>query len=281
MSGSGEIIAGYTVDSVLGYGANSTIYAAIDPKDNKKYAIKRVVRKDQADQRFIDQMINEYEVSIQIDDPRVRKCYALKKQRALLTLKEAYLIMEFVEGENLVQRRPNSLLPLLQIFLKAIDGLIGINKAGFVHGDMKPNNIIVDSKGGVKLIDLGQSCPIGTVKTRIQGTPDYIAPEQVKRRPLTAQTDMFNFGATLYWCVTDRHIPTLIPDEDERRGGVERAFYPPSHYNKKIPATLDTFIIQCLQPRAIDRPESWPKAHSTLELITLKLQREQQPPPTA
>ena len=51
----------------------------------------------------------------------------------------------------------------------------------FVHTDIKPNNIMVTESGEVKVIDFGQSCPIGHVKSRIQGTPDYIAPEQVEK----------------------------------------------------------------------------------------------------
>jgi eukaryotic-like serine/threonine-protein kinase len=269
-----ERIAGYQVLSVLGYGANSTIFAVNDPKDSKQYALKRVVRKDQADQRFIDQMVNEYKVSTQINHSTIRRCHALKKKRSLFTVQEAYLVMELVPGQNLVQRRPATLAQLARVFLVTCDALIAVNKAGYVHADMKPNNIIMDDKGGVKIIDLGQSCPIGTVKTRIQGTPDYIAPEQVKRRPLTAQTDMFNFGATMYWCVTDRHIPTLIPDETERRNE-DRKFYPASHYNADLPQPLDALIRDCLRSKPIDRPESWETLRSRLELISLKLDREQ------
>ena len=269
-----ERIAGYEVLSVLGYGANSTIYAVRDPKDSKQYALKRVIRKDQADQRFIDQMVNEYKVSAHIAHPTVRRCFAIKKKRSLFTVQEAYLIMELVAGQNLVQQRPATLAQLARTFLVTCDALLAVNAAGFVHSDMKPNNIIVDEKGGVKIIDFGQSCPVGTIKTRIQGTPDYIAPEQVKRRPLTAQTDMFNFGATMYWCVTDRHIPTLIPDETDRRGSEERTFYPPSHYNPELPQPLDGLIRDCLRSKPIDRPESWDVLRSRLELITLKLERE-------
>lgn len=280
MNSQEELVAGYEVLSVLGYGANSTIFAVQDPKDSQIYALKRVVKKDQADQRFIDQMVNEHKVSAQVKHPTIRRCYAIKKKRSLLAVQEAYLVMEMVDGQNLVQHRPPTLAELVRTFLITADALIAINKAGFVHADMKPNNVMVDEKGGVKIIDLGQSCPVGTVKTRIQGTPDYIAPEQVKRRPLTPQTDMFNFGATMYWCVTDRHIPTMIPDETTVRTE-DRKFYPASHYNPELPQVLDTLIRDCLRTRPIDRPESWEAVRSKLELISLKLDREQPTRPPA
>jgi eukaryotic-like serine/threonine-protein kinase len=269
-----ERVAGYEVLSVLGYGANSTIFAVRDPKDSQVYALKRVVKKDQTDQRFIDQMINEHKVSSQINHPHIRRCHQIKKKRTLFSIQEVYLIMELVEGENLVQRRPESLRELVRIFLVAADALIAMHKLGYLHADMKPNNIIVDDKGNVKVIDLGQSCPVGTVKTRIQGTPDYIAPEQVRRRPLTPQTDMFNFGATMYWCVTDRHIPTLIPKDDEEGKKEDRRLHPASDFNPDLPHPLNALIMNCLRTRPIDRPESWEVVRNRLHLTMLQLERD-------
>ena len=72
-----------------------------------------------------------------------------------------------------------------------------------------------------KVIDLGQSCPIGTVKPRIQGTPDYIAPEQVHRRPITPLTDVYNFGATMYWVLTRQHVPTALAKGDSLMGSLD------------------------------------------------------------
>ena len=270
-----ERIAGYEVLSVLGYGANSTIFSVRDPKDSKVFALKRVVKKDQTDQRFIDQMVNEFKVSTQIKHSTIRRCFELKKKRNLFSVQEVYLVMELVEGQNLVQKRPDNLKELARVFLVTADALIAMHKQGYIHADMKPNNIIVDEKGAVKIIDLGQSCPVGTIKERIQGTPDYIAPEQVRRRPLTAQTDMFNFGATMYWCVTDRHIPTLIPKDDEDPKKEDRRLHPASEFNPDLPHPLNALIMNCLRTKPIDRPESWDVVRNRLQLAILQLDRDQ------
>ena len=71
---------------------------------------------------------------------------------------------------------------------------------------------MVSPDGVVKIIDLGQSCAIGTVKPRIQGTPDYIAPEQVHRRAITPKTDIYNPGATMYAVLTGERVPTALAD---------------------------------------------------------------------
>ena len=137
---------------------------------------------------------------------------------------------------------------------------------------MKPNNILVADSGAVKIIDLGQSCPIGTTKQRIQGTPDFIAPEQVYRRPLDARTDVFNFAAALYWTLTGQAIPTVLP----KKGGVQfvtdLAIVPPHEMSDQVPLPLSRLVTDCIHINPAQRPASMSEVVSRLDLIahTLK-----------
>src|SRR5207253_76651 len=106
-----------------------------------------------------------------VNDPRTRQIYALKH----------------------VHRKSEK----HACFIETAKALQALHRQGFVHCDLKPNNILLGPTGQVKVIDLGQACPVGTAKKRIQGTPDYIAPEQVKCIPVSVRTDVFNLGATL------------------------------------------------------------------------------------
>src|SRR6201999_3313842 len=115
---------------------------------------------------------------------------------------EIYVLMEMVDGMTLEQQHSEDIVVLCRLMQQVASGLLAMHKAGFVHADIKPNNILVTDDLHVKIIDFGQSCAVGTVKERIQGTPDYIAPEQVNRKPINQQTDVFNLGATLYWNLT-------------------------------------------------------------------------------
>jgi len=260
-------IPDYEVLSCLGYGARSTIYAVSEKRTGQLYALKRVVRRSSDDDRFLEQCEQEYAISSQFDHPVLRKSHRLIKRRKLLKVAELFLVMDLFDGTSLDVHRPTNLGALLQIFSQVAQGLGAMHRLGYVHADIKPNNILVSDKNAVKIIDFGQSCAIGTVKTRIQGTPDYIAPEQVGRGPLTPRTDVFNFGATLYWCVTDRHIPTLIP---KKRSGVasvdDRELRPPHEMNDKVPLSLSRLIMDCVQNRPSQRPADMNTVHSRLEL---------------
>jgi len=275
-----ERLGGYNVLGVLGYGAHSTIYAVQEPKSGQIYAMKRVIYNGPKDQRFVDQVVNEYEVATKVQHPVIRECLSLKRRRQFFKLKEIMLVMELVDGKNLVRHRPPTLRELIQVFVSTADALTAIHRAGYVHADMKPNNILVTENDEVKLIDFGQSCPIGTVKERIQGTPDYIAPEQVKRKSLTPETDIFNFGASLYWCVTDHHIPTLIP-KGEKKIRLKKDMQPaeeliePIELNPDLPPLLNKLLLHCVQQRPENRPESMAEVHDKLEIITMKVDPEQ------
>lgn len=257
----------YEIISCLGYGARSTIYAVSEKKTGQVYALKRVVRKGPEDDRFLEQAETEYAIASQFDHPALRRCIKIIRRRRLLKINELQILMELVDGTSLDVHRPSSLVTLIQVFLQVAGGLAAMHRLGYVHADIKPNNILVNENLVVKLIDFGQSCTIGTVKQRIQGTPDYIAPEQVGRGPLTAATDVFNFGATMYWCVTDHHIPTLIPKKKE---GAERSnpreLKPPHEINPKIPLPLSRLIVDCVQNRPSHRPPDFNTVIPRLEL---------------
>ncbi len=221
------------------------------------------------DDRFIEQAEQEYAIASQFDHPVLRRCIRLIRRRKMLKTAELFLLMELVDGTSLDVHRPTSLVAMIEVFLQVASGLAAMHRLGYIHADIKPNNILVNEKLAVKIIDFGQSCTAGTVKQRIQGTPDYIAPEQVGRGPLTAATDVFNFGATMYWCVTDHHIPTLIPKKKDKADSdkpAQRELKPPHEINSRIPMPLSRLIVDCVQNRPSHRPPDFTTVIPRLEL---------------
>lgn len=265
------IFEGYKVLRRIGMGAASVIFTVENVKTQEICALKHVVRAERQDGRMIEQVENEYRMAARVNHPYVRKIYDLKRRRKGFRTREVFLLMEYCPGISLEQSPSRSLLDLLLIFRMVADGLQGMHAAGLLHCDMKPNNIIIADDGAIRIIDLGQSCSLGTVKPRIQGTPDYIAPEQVRRKPLSWQTDVFNLGATMYWAVTGKHVPTLIPKQVNRveLANEENMGPPPSPHQlkPKIPRGVSNLIMDCVKLAPLDRPSDMPTLISRIDLL--------------
>ncbi|QQE12776.1 serine/threonine protein kinase [Planctomycetota bacterium] len=271
-------ILGFEVIATLGHGARSTIYAVRDKKSRQIFALKRVVRSSSSDQRFIDQAVSEHEVASRFNNPILRKSLKLYRQRSFLRTSEVYVLMEMVDGQTLEQYEPSGLLELLHICKHVATGLGVMHTENIVHADMKPNNVMVTTSGQVKVIDFGQSCQNGAVKERIQGTPDYIAPEQVMRRNITPQTDVFNLGATMYWLITKRHVPTMIP---KGKAGVDLRTddrcVPPMELNEDVPPALSSLVMDCVERHPKNRPTTMQQIIDRMDIAAAQIARRDNP----
>lgn len=261
-------VGGFNLIKRLGTGARSTIYLATDEQSKTKVALKRVIYEKPEDSRIFEQVETEYKVAQRIDHPYVRKCHKLKKIRNLFKVKELLLSMELFEAKTLEESPTLSLLDVLLVFRMVASGLDAMHHRGYIHCDIKPNNILMSKAGSIKIIDLGQSCKIGTTKQRIQGTPDYIAPEQVKRKPLGPKTDVFNLGATMYWALTGHNVPTLIPKKRSSiTVDVPEPCQPPHEMRKQVPKNVSKLVMHCVKDDPAERPRNMREVISRLDMI--------------
>jgi serine/threonine-protein kinase len=260
-------IGGYTIKKRIGSGARSTIYLATEDSNNRDVALKRVIFDRPEDSRIFEQVETEFKVAQRIDHPYIRKCYKLKKVRSMFQVREMLLAMEYFDGQSLEDGPALSLLDVLLVFRMVATGLNAMHQCGLVHCDIKPNNILLNKAGAIKIIDLGQSCRIGTTKRRIQGTPDYIAPEQVKRKPLGPKTDIFNLGATMYWALTGKTVPTLIAKKDSFGLPVRETLRTPHEARKQIPIGISHLVMDCVKENPMDRPPDMMTVITRLDLM--------------
>ncbi|HPD31918.1 MAG TPA: serine/threonine-protein kinase [Phycisphaerae bacterium] len=264
------LVPGYIVHERLGVGARATIWLVANQQTNELFALKRVIRRATDDNRYLNQARNDFRISSMLDNPYLRRSFELRRIRRLFQLRELHIIMEYVDGRTLEEIGPLGTHGLVGIFIKVAKGLHALHQMGYVHADIKPNNIILDANGNPKIIDFGQSCPIGHIKNRIQGTPDYIAPEQVERgMPLDQRTDVYNLGATLYWAITGQAFPTVMPSK-KRRAGIDlagpRDATMPHELNPNIPVALSRLVMDCCRPNPKDRPADMREVIHRLEL---------------
>jgi serine/threonine-protein kinase len=260
-------IGGFTIKKRIGVGARTTIYLATDDSNGTEVALKRVIFEKPEDSRVFEQVETEYRIAQRVNHPYIRKCYKLKKIRSMFRTKEMLLAMEYFDGQSLEEGPALSLLDVLLVFRMVATGLNAMHQCGLVHCDIKPNNILMSKAGDIRIIDLGQGCRIGTTKRRIQGTPDYIAPEQVRRKPLGPKTDIFNLGATMYWAITGKTVPTLIPKKDPFGLPVKESLRPPNEIRAQIPAGISKLVMDCVEEDPADRPTDMMTVISRLDLM--------------
>jgi len=264
-----KALFGYEVLQHLGDGAGSRIYAVTHASTQQVYALKHVVRSDEKSVRFIEQLENEFSVGKQIRHKNLRSVINLHIHRTMmLRVSDAALVMELVDGIPLDVRLPRRISDIVAIFIRTADALNAMHAAGFIHCDLKPANILASDKGSVKVIDLGQACRVGTSKSRIQGTPDYISPEQVKLKPVLPQTDVYNFGASLYWALTGSKMPTLFTlKKGENSFLVDSQLKTPADLNPTVPEQLSSLVMECVRVSPLKRPESMATLKSRLEVV--------------
>lgn len=281
----GEVIEGHRVLDELGRGAASIIYLAQDEKSKQIYALKHVKRENPKDQRFLEQAEYEYKVSTKLDHPNIRKIRRMIKRKHLLTVKDLFLVMELVDGLSMEQTPPRTFDAALSAFHQVASALAHMHERGFVHADMKPNNVVISPDGVVKIIDLGQSCATGTVKPRIQGTPDFIAPEQVHRRAITPKTDIYNLGATMYAVLTGKRVPTALADDNSLLGSLDDSMIekpkPAIELNPRIHPKLNDLIMACVEVDPAKRPESMAYVADRLNLVHGIVRAEAEKPGSA
>ncbi|MBA4120766.1 MAG: hypothetical protein C0513_08765 [Isosphaera sp.] len=273
----GEMIEGaFRVMAELGRGAASIIYLVQEVKTKQIWALKHVVRQSDKDARFLEQTESEHEIASKLDHPGLRRSVRLiKKRSGILTVSELFMLMELVDGVSVDKAPPKTFESAAHIFEQTARALSYMHAKGYVHADMKPNNILVDEENKVKVIDLGQSCATGTVKKRIQGTPDYIAPEQVHLRPITEKTDIYNLGATMYWALTRQHVPTALAKGDSLVGHLDDSLMerpkPVLEINPRVPEMFAALIMECVEIEPANRPDSMYTLAERLNLIKAKL----------
>ena len=166
-----------------------------------------------------------------------------------------YLLMEYVESSNLklLQARSDEIFTenISNILIDMAVALEHLHDNGIMHLDVKPENVLMTRNGHIRVVDfdLCQPIPEKPKKTgRNPGTPQYMAPEQLRRQPIDQRVDIFAFGVTAYELLTyQKPFPGDTPEEILRGQADRAAFGLPRELNPDIPPTLEKIILKCLE----------------------------------
>ena len=205
----GKTVAGYKIIELLGTGGMGSVYKAIQLSMEREVAIKILSKRLSMDETYIARFIREARAAGELNHPNIVRVYDVKQDDGIF-----FFSMELIEGESVHQRvtREGRLEPreALDIALQVAMALEHAHSKGIIHRDVKPENIMLDKDGTVKLADLGLAKrsfipedSAATVEGHIMGSPHYMSPEQVTdTASVDYRSDVYSLGASLYFMVT-------------------------------------------------------------------------------
>ncbi|WP_445283855.1 Stk1 family PASTA domain-containing Ser/Thr kinase [Streptomyces sp. DSM 118148] len=201
----GQVLDGrYRVDARIAVGGMATVYRALDTRLDRVLALKVMHPALAADGSFVDRFIREAKSVARLAHPNVVQVFDQGTDRGYV-----YLAMEYVAGCTLrdVLRERGALQPraALDILEPVLAALGAAHRAGFVHRDMKPENVLIGDDGRVKVADFGLVRSVDTVTGTtgsVLGTVSYLAPEQVEQGAADPRVDVYACGVVLYEMLT-------------------------------------------------------------------------------
>jgi serine/threonine-protein kinase len=237
-----------------------TVYRARDLDLGEEVAIKTVRPELVADETFRERFKDEIRLARRISHRNVVRTHDFGESDGVW-----YLTMEYVEGitlrELLDTRGRLAPAVALAVGTQLAECLAVAHQVGVIHRDIKPQNLLLDSEGVLKVLDFGvarlaeRSAGL-TEAGLIMGTPAYMSPEQITGEPVDQRSDLYAAGAVLYECLTGRppiEAATMVSLIARVRADEPR---PPSTLVADVPAALDDIVLQLLAKRPQDRPPS-------------------------
>lgn len=254
----GTLLGGrYRIIALLGRGGMGEVYRATDLTLGQSVALKFLPEEAARDQRLLERFHGEVRVARQVSHPNVCRVYDIGEVEGM-----PFLSMEYVDGEDLsslllrIGRLPSH--KALETSRKICAGLAAAHDRGIIHRDLKPANIMMNKRGEVVIMDFGLAALAGELSgaEARNGTPAYMAPEQLKGAEVTARSDIYALGLVLYELFTGKRpydggtVQKLLEQEEAAQ------LTSMTSIAADVDPGVEQAIRRCLDPDPVKRPSS-------------------------
>ncbi len=261
-AGPGQQVGKYQLVKSLGKGTSGTVYRAVDTFTGREVALKIVDPEVFRDPEFGSarhaQFLSEASLAGMLIHPHV-----VTLLDAVVQQDRAHIAMELIAGGDLSQHvNPGTLLPVadvIEIGFNCCGALDYTTRAGIIHCDIKPANIMIAEGTDVRITDFGAAVlhKTNVVRTADMGSPHYAAPERITREELTFHSDMYSLGVVLYQLLTGQR-PFVAKGMDEL---VHKILHeeptPPSSLRPDLSPIIDRVVLRALRKKPGERYKTW------------------------
>ena len=202
----GQTLDQYELLDIIARSGMATVFRARDAVDDRIVALKVPHFQYASDIVFHQRFLREEQIGLRLDHPGIIKIFRPREKSRL------YLVMEYVEGEllsgRLLRERPFPIRTAVNFALQIADVLVYLHDRNVVHRDLKPENVMIQRAERIKLMDFGIAMDASLRKmtwsglSQSMGTPDYMAPEQIKGQRGSVRTDIYSAGVILFEMLT-------------------------------------------------------------------------------
>lgn len=262
-----EQIGGYKIRTLLQTGQKSQVFEVVEPTSGRHFAMKILLPEHASNSASRRELFNDADVGIKMRHENVINILKTNKSKDA-----PFFIMEYFPAGSLrtrlMSRNPADKeylrLNAKKIFKQAATGLAYMNASGFVHADVKPDNILANAVGQTKIIDFALAQPIAVgffqklfAKGPLGGTATFMPPEQIMRKILDGRADIYSFGATIYEIACGRPPFRAASKQELYQKHVIEKPGTPVMYNADITDEFGNLTLKLLSKKKEDRPANF------------------------
>lgn len=279
-----EVIEGYKLQNCMMTGQNSQVWEVVEVSSGRHFAMKLLLPEKAGNSELRKLLFHEANVGKQLAHQNVIKIVHVGTSK-----EHPHFVMEFFPSGALKLRIVRKQYDFIKehvhsILKQAATGFAYMNASGWVHRDVKPDNILVNSAGEVRIIDFALAQKIEKPsffsklfrrKPNVAGTRSYMSPEQIRGEPLDGRADIYSFGATAFEIVTYRPPFRAASQQELLQKHIVEKAPPPQSFNKDVTDEFGNLVQKMLAKKPEQRPQTF---HDVLKVLNaIKIYKT--PPP--